>query len=136
MIDFNKLVKRPEIKPEITALIKRGNITVEEVHNLRANSYEWEAMVPALSIEALIERTNQALDNCPRPNIPAQSYTEAVRDVFAPELIKRLRQLMASPCACGEHGTDTKCPHDRPDDHPNGFLCETCGFDTCMCPRQ
>lgn len=136
MVDFNKLVNRPEIKPEIAALIKRGNITIEEMRDLRANSYEWESLTPALSNEALIERTNQAIDNCPRAHVPAQSYPEAVHAVFAPELIKRLRQLMASPCACGEHGTDTKCPHDRPNDHPNGFLCETCGLDTCTCPQQ
>lgn len=93
MVDFNKLVNRPEIKPEIAALIKRGNVTVEEMRNLRANSYEWESLTPALSNEALIERTNQAIDNCPRAHVPAQSYTEAVHAVFAPELIKRMQAL-------------------------------------------
>jgi hypothetical protein len=103
MVDFAKLITRPNIRPEIQALIDRGNITIEDMRDLRANSYEWESMVPALSTEALIDRTSHAIDNCPRANVPAQSYTEAVHAVFAPELIKRLRaQLTKSQFGADE----------------------------------
>jgi hypothetical protein len=93
MVDFTK----PQIREEITALIKRGNVTSAECDNLRCNSWEWEAIVPALTIEALIETTEHAIKNCARARSPAVSYTEVVHSVYAPELIKRLRQLIASP---------------------------------------
>ncbi len=90
MVDFAKLVNLPKIKPEIQALIDRGKVTSEELRTLRANSREWEALTPALSIDALIERAEHAINNCPRASVPASTYTESVCNVFAPELIRRL----------------------------------------------
>ncbi len=87
MVDFNK-----HIRPEIAALIKRGHITIEEMHELRVNGHEWKAMVPALSIEALIAATEHACKNCKRAQSPVVTYDEAIHAVFAPELLKRLRE--------------------------------------------
>ncbi len=99
------------VRPEIRALIERGKITVDELKDLRCNSYEWEAMVPALSIEALIHQTEHAIDNrrtksktkyetqrfaiAPIEHVPALTYDDAIGRVFAPQLIGRLRQAMA-----------------------------------------
>jgi hypothetical protein len=84
------------VRPEIRALIERGKITVDEIKELYCNSYEWDAMVPALSIDALIQRTEQAIHQLRHPRVPALTYDESVCHVFAPELIRRLllvRQL-------------------------------------------
>jgi len=132
MVDFAKLVKEKPIRDEIAALIKRGNVTLAEHNALRCNSWEFEALIPALTIEALIAKTEHAIKNCPYAESPAVTYTEAVHSVYAPELIKRLRAACSYPCACGEHGTDTPCPHTKPQhihgcNHPR---------EICVCGKQ
>lgn len=78
------------IKPEIRALIRRGNVTPTEVAELRCNSWEWEALVPALNDEAFIERMEHALENCfTRRERPFTTYNQAVEGLYAPELLKR-----------------------------------------------
>ena len=84
------------IRPEIQALIDRGNVTLEELHDLRCNSWEWDALVPAMTDEALIARAQYALDNSRRPRIPSVTYDESVIGVFAPELMRRLVQASAA----------------------------------------
>src|SRR5215472_6560086 len=44
------------IRPEIRALIERGNVTVEEVAKLRCNSWEWQSLTPVLDDEAFVAR--------------------------------------------------------------------------------
>jgi hypothetical protein len=136
MVDFKMHTRNrpPNIRPEIQALIDRGSVTLAEHNALQCNSWEWEALVPVLTTEALIATTEHAIKNCVRARSPALTYDEAVHSVYAPELIKRLRAARASPCSCGEHGTDTPCPY--PTSGGNGFLCEGCGQDLCACPTE
>lgn len=77
-------------KPDVEALIARGNITTEEMRAIRANSYEWERIFPKLSDEALIEHTQYVLKNCTRARSPAVTYDEALQDTIVPLLIGRL----------------------------------------------
>jgi hypothetical protein len=93
MVDFSKLTIAPNIRPEIAALVKRGNVTLAEHNELRCNSWEGEALVPVLTIEALINTTEYAIRNCSCASSPALTYDEAVHSVYTPELIKRLRML-------------------------------------------
>lgn len=81
------------VRPEIRQLIKRGNITLAETNELRCNSYEWEAMIPALATEALIWRTEHAIGQLHPARVPARTYDEAVPGVYAPELIRRLKTI-------------------------------------------
>lgn len=79
------------IRPEIRALLARGNVTPAEVEELRCNSYEWEALVPVMNNEALIGRMEHAFENCSHVGKPASSYNDAVVGVFAPELLRRFK---------------------------------------------
>lgn len=80
-----------EIRPEIRALIERGKVTLHEYQELRCNSWEHEALVPAMAIETLLFATTHALHNCSRAKKPASTYEEAIHGVYAPELIRRLK---------------------------------------------
>lgn len=80
-----------KIRPHIRALIDRGKITLEEYKELRCNSWEFEAMVPALSLEALLWASENCIHNCPRVSLPATTYNEAMHAVYGPELVRRLR---------------------------------------------
>ena len=83
-------VERDEhVRPEIQALVARGNVTPDEIATLRCNSWEWEALVPAMNDDALFERMQHALKNCSRVHRPAASYNESVVGVLAPELLGR-----------------------------------------------
>jgi hypothetical protein len=83
------------VRPEIRALIERGKITVDELKDLRCNSYEWEAMVPALSIDAIVLRAETALEKCSKLRMSVvEDYGESTCAVVR-ELIVRLRQAMA-----------------------------------------
>lgn len=79
------------VRPAIRKLIDRGNITSEEFRSLRMNSYERDAMVPALSDEALLVVTEYALGQASRIPSPATTYENAIVGLYAPELLKRLR---------------------------------------------
>lgn len=80
------------ISDEIRALIQRGNVTLEELNELRCNSWEWQALVPAMTDEAFVDRMQYALDNCHTPSKrPFSTYNEAVEGLWAPELLKRFR---------------------------------------------
>lgn len=78
------------IRPEIQSLIARGNVTPAELAELRCNSWEWEALVPALNDEAFVERMQHSIDNCfARHDRPFATYNDAVQGLWAPELLKR-----------------------------------------------
>lgn len=83
------------IRPEIQALVKRRNVTLEELSNLRINSWERDALVPVMTNEALIDRAEYAVANCfVTRERPFCTYNQAVEGLFAPELIKRLKLEM------------------------------------------
>lgn len=77
------------VRPAIKELVKRGQVTPEEIAELRCNSWEWEALVPAMNREAYEKHVQHALDNCDRPRRPCSTYDQAVVAVHAPELLKR-----------------------------------------------
>jgi len=92
--DFDGLDENSDerIRPEMQNLIRRGNVTVTELADLRCNSWEWEALVPALSDEAFVERMQYALDNCfTRRERPFSTYNQAVEGLYAPELLRRFK---------------------------------------------
>lgn len=80
----------------IRTLIERGNITLAELKEIRCNSYEWEAMIPLLTNEALIWQAEHAIRQCVRARVPSLTYDESVHAVFAPELIRRLKEAEAT----------------------------------------
>lgn len=81
------------VRSHIEALIVRGNVTLAELLELRMNSFEWAAIVPALTSEALIHQATHALANCARGRQPPVVYEDAVVSLHAPELLKRLSAL-------------------------------------------
>jgi hypothetical protein len=79
------------VRPEIQALIKRGDVTPAEVAGLACNPWEWEALVPAMNDEAFIKHVEHALANCAIRRRPFVVYDEAVVGLHAPELLKRFK---------------------------------------------
>jgi len=86
-------IEMSNVRPEIQALIARGNVTSVELAELRCNSWEWESLVPAMTDEAFIEHVEHALKNCSRPKDPSTSYESTVFAVHAPELVRRFKKL-------------------------------------------
>ena len=76
------------IRPAIADLIERGNITPEKIPP-RMNSWEWEAIIPALDNEALVQRIRYTIANCERRRYPATTYEEALQ-VMAEVAAERL----------------------------------------------
>jgi hypothetical protein len=77
------------MRPEVDALLVRGNVTLSEIKALRCNSWEWQALIPKLDDEAFQFMLEQALRNCSRIRAPATTYDEAVIGAYAPELLRR-----------------------------------------------
>jgi hypothetical protein len=117
-------VSEQHIRPEIAALIARGNITLTELNELRCNSWEWQAMVPAMNDEAFVDRMEYALKNCFTPaRRPFSTYNEAVEGLWAPELIRRYKAI-------------SKKVEDLAGDYFESAKCSVCGarstpFDGC-----
>lgn len=83
------------IRPHIVKLIERGNIAPAEVRELRCNSWEWEAIVPALDNDAIAEHFEHCLKNCCQSRRrPAPSYDAAVCGYLGEEILKRLRSFI------------------------------------------
>ena len=80
------------IRDEIAKLIERGNITLDEYEKLRCSSEEWNALVPALAFDALEHATKHVLANCTIVKEFPGTYDEAVCMIYAPELLRRLKQ--------------------------------------------
>ena len=82
------------IRPHVRELISRGNETLAELNDLRCNSWEWQALVPAMTDEAFVDRMQYALKNCFTPQTrPFSTYNAAVEGLWAPELLKRFDKL-------------------------------------------
>jgi len=94
-MDFSKLSGfRPQpdlVRDEIKELIRRGNIAIAEFEGLRMNSYERDAIIPAMSRELLIQQTVYTIKNCSpfSHGRCAATYDEALQ-LFAAELAKRM----------------------------------------------
>lgn len=82
------------VRPEIQVLAKRGNVTPEEVAEIRCNSWEWEHLIPAMNDEAFIARMEHAVKNCGYYKRPYTTYNEAVEALYAPELLRRFKGAM------------------------------------------
>ena len=82
-----------EIRPEVQALVERGGVTLEEIASLSCNYAEWSALVPSMTDEALIERVARALRN---------QQGEPIVNVYAPELLRRLRGTIRAARAYAE----------------------------------
>jgi len=79
----------PPINPEFQRLIERGNVTLAEYKELRGNTRDWEAIVPAIDDEALAHVVEHCAKNMsPAPRV---TYDGAMQAVYIPEVIKRLR---------------------------------------------
>ena len=81
------------VRPEIQALVKRGNVTPAETAELHCNSWEWEHLTPAMNDEAFVARVEHALANCGHLKRPFTTYNEAVEGLYAPELLRRFKRL-------------------------------------------
>jgi hypothetical protein len=82
---------------EIKDLIRRGNVTPAELSELRCNSWEWEALVPAMTDEAFIDRMEHTLKNCSQSRErPYTTYDQALQGLWAPELLKRFEHHRAN----------------------------------------
>jgi len=116
------------IRPHIRALIERGKVTLEEYKELRCNSWEYEALVPALSIEALIWASKNCIRNCSRVSRPATTYDEAMHAVYGPELIRRLRLLQEerNPVLETAHNATFPCRFCGSKDPKDG--CQACNL--------
>lgn len=105
--DFDGLDENSDerIRPEFKNLIERGNVTVAELEELRCNSWEWEALVPALNDEAFVVQMQRALDNCfTTRERPFVTYNAAVEGLYAPELMRRFK--LGTKCSvCGARET-------------------------------
>lgn len=117
------------IRPNIRALIERGKITLEEYKQLRCNSWEFEAMVPALSLDALLWASENCVRNCSKVSRPATTYDEAMHSVYAPELIRRLRlfqeERRIEPKRIGRREEETGVEgHGM---RETGYACNGCG---------
>jgi hypothetical protein len=87
---LSDILRKPEIKPEFAALIARGNVTRAEVEQLRGNSADWRALVPALDNEAFVHALEHCVYNCGRAT--PGTYDEALQILYAPEAARRLRE--------------------------------------------
>jgi hypothetical protein len=63
----------------------------EAVKELRYNSWEWEALYPQMDDEAFLTEVEHSLKNCAWHSRPCTTYDETVIEIFAPELVRRLR---------------------------------------------
>jgi len=89
--------EEPRIRPEIQALVDRGNVTADEVMELRCNSWEWEAIIPAMNDQAFMRRIANVLHNCTRSGArPFVTYDDALKGLLVPELLRRFRREIAS----------------------------------------
>lgn len=82
------------VRPEIVALVERGDITWAEYEVLRANSYERHLMHPRLTDDALLklfDHCMQQLGNRFSELMMPKHYGEQVTFVLAPLLADRLR---------------------------------------------
>lgn len=92
----SRFIRDTYIRKEIRELIERGSITVEENESIACNSYERQAMIPALTNEAFLKQMRYCLGQCGYVATPATTYDDAIKGVYAPELLKRFDKLLRS----------------------------------------
>ena len=80
-------------REHVRALIERGNVTLDEIENLRCTSEEWHALYPAMTNKALFHMTRHVLKNCTPVRRRGQpvTYDEVLQAIVVPELLRRLR---------------------------------------------
>ena len=83
------------IRPHIKELIARGNLTASEIRKLNVNSWEWEALVPAMDDDCFFQnyeycKSNTQTDRA-RPNL---TYNDAMCNLWADEVIRRFKGWM------------------------------------------
>ena len=93
----DKTVK-DHISPEVNKIIQRGNVTVAEFQEMYLNSWERDALIPAMSDGLLDEQTLYTLANCASWRQPATMYEQAIQR-YAVELLKRYRKATARASA-------------------------------------
>jgi hypothetical protein len=81
------------MKPEIRALIERGNITLDEIKALRCNSEEWRAIYPKLDDEALEWMAQHFAANTGSSHV--SSYASELASLFVPEIVTRWAETRA-----------------------------------------
>ena len=89
-----------KIGDEARALVERGGVTSEELAGHAFNSRDWEALVPALTDEALLGVVEHAMRNSRtkvRQDLPCLTYDETMVHLYGPELVRRLRERGAEP---------------------------------------
>ena len=75
------------VRPVVTELAQRGNVTLDEFQMLGCNGIETELIAPHLTDEAFVEYADQRLANV--------TYSQPqLIDFTVPELIKRLRTAL------------------------------------------
>jgi hypothetical protein len=79
------------VRPEVQALVRRGNITLSEWKEFRGNSWEFEHMYCALDDEAFVYAVEHNLANCAPRERPCASYDETCTSILAPELLRRFK---------------------------------------------
>jgi hypothetical protein len=90
--NLNRPPEEDRVDPKIRALVARGKITLTEINELRCNSWEWEAIIPALDDEAFVDRMQYALNNCfTSKSRPFSTYNDAVEGLYTPELLRRFK---------------------------------------------
>jgi hypothetical protein len=72
------------IRPEIQALIERGNVTLSETELLRCNLDEWVMLIPSFTDESFVANLECILG--------AQDYRSAVT-LYLPELLRRFKSV-------------------------------------------
>lgn len=90
------------IRPEVLALVRRGNVTLEEWKEFRGNSFEFHLMYPVLNDEAFTYAFGYNLKNTSRADTRDgvfSTYDDALKGFFAPEILKRWNALRAREVA-------------------------------------
>jgi hypothetical protein len=81
------------LRPEVAALVERGRVTADEVVRTATSYAEFMALVPMMTDDALVERVERAL---------ASPQGEPIREVYAPELLRRLKGTIRAARAYAE----------------------------------
>ena len=82
-----------DFKPEVKALLERGDVTLDDIKNLRCNSLEWHALQLKMTDKAFLDRMHHAMANS-HIDLRLTTYNDAVIGHFAPELMRRFEALV------------------------------------------
>ena len=83
------------VRPHIQQLVARGNITQAEIAKLNVNSWEWEALVPAMDDDAFFHNYEYCKSNTRTdPLRPTITYNDAMCNLWADEVVRRFKGWM------------------------------------------